>query len=107
MARQVTKLKSSYRTYERLMFTFGILAVLYALKHYEKIEDYEECQKIIDAIRNQEKKLDVELFTVITSENIDMVYELFKDQRITKRDIIIRSKMYSKEIINKIEKQNK
>ena len=42
--------KKHYRNY---MFMYGILSVLFVLKYYENNEEYEECQKIIDAIKEQ------------------------------------------------------
>lgn len=107
MAQRVTKLKSSYRTYQKMIFSYGILAVLYALEHYEKIENYEECQKIIDAIRNKEKELGIKLFTTINKESLAEVKSMFKGVKITEREIIEASKQYSKIIIKQIEKQNK
>jgi len=49
--------------YRTLMYNYGLLTVLYILEHFEAIEDYEECEMIIQAIRSEEKRLETTLFT--------------------------------------------
>lgn len=107
MASKSLTSKSSSKTYRQLIFTYGILAVLYALKYFEKQEDYTECQKIYDAVKELEKELEIELFTTITKENIQMVVDTFDEKQITEKLVVERSRKYSWEVINKIRKLNK
>ena len=91
--------KDHYRIH---IFKFGILSVLYTLKHFEKLENYEECQKIIDAIKEQEQKLDIKLFTVITKQTIQEVVDSYKAFNLTGNNAVDNSKYYSEIIIKEI-----
>jgi len=93
-----TTLKN-YRVY---LFTYGILSVLFALHYFEDLEDYDECQKIIDAIREQEERLNVKLFTVINKETISEVIEEYKPFGLTGINVIENSKYYSELIIKEV-----
>lgn len=86
--------------YRKCLFKYGILSVLYVLEHFEKIENYERCQQIIDAIREQEEKLDIKLFTVITKETIQEVIDNYKNFNLTGKNAVENSK-YCAELIIK------
>jgi hypothetical protein len=90
-----TLLNTTTKFYIKAMFTYGILSVLYALEKFEKEERYEECQKIIEAIKLQEKRLDTKLFTTITTENIAEVIEGYKKFGMTGENAVENSKCYS------------
>lgn len=85
------------------MFVYGILSILFVLQHYESKEEYEECQKIIDAIREKEKVLETTLFTKITPESVKEVIETYKKFNLTGENAIENSKYYSKLILKEIE----
>lgn len=89
-----------YRIY---IFTYGILSVLFVLNHFERLEMYEECQKIIDAIKEQEDRLNVKLFTVINKEAIQEVIETYKKFNLTGENAVENSKYYSDIIIDELE----
>lgn len=89
--------------YRKYIFTYGILSVLFVLKHFEENEQYEECQKIIDAIKEQEEKLNITLFTTITKDNIELVIEVYKKFNLAGKNVIENSKYYSLGIIKEIE----
>lgn len=91
--------------YRKYMFMYGILSVLFVLEYYEYEEEYEECQKIIDSIREQEKRLDTTLFTTITTETIKEVVETYKKNNLTGKNAIENSKYYSTLIIKEIESE--
>lgn len=64
--------------YRIQIFKYGILSLLFVLEHFEREENYEECQYIIDAIRLQEERLDIKLFTVINKNTIQEVIDSYK-----------------------------
>lgn len=90
---------ANYRIY---IFTYGILSVLYVLKRLEKVENYEECQKIIDAIKEQEERLDIKLHTVISKELINEVIDTYKKFNLTGVNLIENSKYYADIIIDEL-----
>lgn len=73
------------------MFMYGILSVLYVLEYFEFDENYEEYQKIIDAIKEQEQILDTRLFSTITTETIKEVVESYKiaQSKVLFKDIFV------------------
>jgi len=86
---------STPKHYRKYMFMYGILSVLFVLEYYEYKEEYEECQKIIDAIKGQEKALETTLFTRITTETIKEVIETYRKFNLTGKNVIENSKYYS------------
>ena len=96
---------STTKHYRKYMFTYGILSVLFVLEYYEYKEEYEECQKIIDAIKEQEKALDTTIFTKITTETIKEVVETYKKFNLTGKNAIENCKYYSELILKEIESE--
>jgi len=94
---------TSTKIYRKYMFMYGILSVLYVLEYFEFDENYEECQKIIDAIEEQEKALDTNLFSTITTETIKEVVESYKKFNLTGKNAIENSKYYATLILKEIE----
>jgi len=94
---------TSTKIYRKYMFMYGILSVLYVLEYFEFDENYEECQKIIDAIKEQEKALDTTLFSTITTETIKEVVESYKKFNLTGKNAIENSKYYATLILKEIE----
>ena len=94
---------TSTKIYRKYMFMHGILSVLYVLEYFEFDENYEECQKIIDAIKEQEKALDTTLFSTITTETIKEVVESYKKFNLTGKNAIENSKYYATLILKDIE----
>lgn len=96
-------MKTTTLHYRKYMFMYGILSVLFVLEYFEFDENYEECKKIIDAIREQEKILGDTLFTTITKDTIKEVVESYKKFNLTGENAIENSKYYSTLIIKEIE----
>ena len=94
---------TSTKIYRKYMFMYGILSVLYVLEYFEFDENYEECQKIIDAIKEQEKALDTTLFSTITTETIKEVVDIYKKFNLTGKNAIENSKYYATLILKEIE----
>lgn len=99
--------KTTTKDYKRFIFTYGILSVLYVIEYYEFDEEYEECQKIIDAIREIETTLDTTIFTTITAEAVKEVIESYKQFNMSGENVIGKSKMYCTLIIKEIESKFK
>ena len=76
------------------------------MQFFEHIENYEECKKIIDAIKEQEKILNVELFTVINKENIQTVIDGFKPFGLTGNKAVENSIYYSELIVTEVINKN-
>ena len=98
------QMKTTTIHYRKYMFMYGILSILYVLEHFEIEENYEECQKIIDAIKEQENALETTLFTTITKETIKEVVDNYKNFNLTGNNAIENSKYYANLIIKEIEK---
>lgn len=96
------KYKSSIEIYRKYMFMYGILTILELLQHFENIEEYEECQKIIDAIKEQEIRLNTTLYTKITKEAINEVIETYKKFNLTGKNALENSIYYKNLILNEI-----
>lgn len=94
---------TSTKIYRKYMFMYGILSVLYVLEYFEFEENYEECEKIIDAIKEQEKVLDTTLFSKITTETIKEVVDGYKKFNLTGKNAIDNSKYYATLILKEIE----
>lgn len=100
-------MKTTIAHYRIYMFTYGLLSVLFVLKHFESLEMFEECQKIIDAIKEQEQRLNVKLFTVINKEVINEVIETYNKFNLTGENAVENSKYYSELIIKEINQKFK
>ena len=96
-------MKTTTLHYRKYMFMYGILSVLFVLEYFEFNENYEECQKIIDAIKEQEKALDTTLFTTITKDTIKEVIESYRKFNLTGINAIENSKYYATLILKEIE----
>jgi hypothetical protein len=48
-------------TYNHYLMIYGITTIIMVLRHYESIEDYKECQTIIEFIRSEEIRLKIKL----------------------------------------------
>lgn len=95
-------MQTTAKNYRVYLFAYGILSVLFALKHFEEKENFEECQKIIDAIREQERRLETTLFTVINKETIAEVILSYEKVGLTGENLIENSKYCSELIIMEI-----
>ena len=96
-------MKTTTLHYRKYMFMYGILSVLFVLEYFEFNENYEECQKIIDAIKEQEKILGETLFTTITKDTIKEVVESYRKFNLTGINAIENSKYYATLILKEIE----
>lgn len=88
-----------YRLY---IFIYGILSVLMVLEFFELSENYEECQKIVDAIREQKHQLGIELPTTISREVIHSLIDEYKKHNLNERDLIEHSMYYSSLILDEL-----
>ena len=96
-------MKTTTLHYRKYIFMYGILSVLFVLEYFEFNENYEECQKIIDAIKEQEKILGETLFTTITKDTIKEVVESYRKFNLTGINAVENSKYYATLILKEIE----
>ena len=85
------------------MFIYGILSVLYVMESYIVEEKYEECKKIIDAIKEQEQRLDIKLFTVINEDTMSAIVKTYNNFNLTGENVICNSRYYAEIIIDEID----
>lgn len=88
--------------YKQQMFLYGLLTLLYVLQHFETQEDYEECKTIMDAIREQEKRLDTTFFTKITDDAIAEVISVYQKHGMTGENAVENSKFYASRVLMEI-----
>lgn len=97
----------SIAQYRKWMFMYGVLTLLHVMKHFQEKEEYEECQRILDAINEQEKRLECKLPREINEDGIKQMVEVYKSFGLTGDYAVENSKHYSELIIKEIEDGNK
>ena len=81
---------------------YGILSALFVLEYLQEMEQYEECQKIIDAIQEQNRRLECNLPTHREELKIKDVVSVYKKTGLMGINHFENSKYYSELIINEI-----
>lgn len=92
--------------YRKYMFMFGVLTLLLLLKYLEEKENYEECEKIIGAIKEQEERLETSFPREISNKTINEIKEIYKTFGLTGENLMENSLYYRDYIINEL-KENK
>lgn len=82
---------------------YGILTILYVLKHFENEEEYEECQKIMDAINEQNVRLECNIPTVISEALHYEIIEVYKRFGLTGVNVEHNSAYYCSLVIQEID----
>ena len=95
-------MKTTIKYYEGKIFLYGILTTLYIMEYFIEVENYEECQKIIDTIRYIEKRLNTNLFTTITKDTIKEVIKSYESFGLTGDNAEENSRYYADILINEI-----
>ena len=96
-------IKTTNKTYTNYLYSYGIVSLLFVCQYFEKIENYEECQKIINAINEHNNIMKTDkLSTVITKELIDDVINTYKDFKLTGDNLIDNSQYYAELMILEI-----
>jgi fructose/tagatose bisphosphate aldolase len=86
--------------YKKYIFSYGIISVLIVLQELERRENFEECQKIIDTIKELNGVLEMELPTVITPESIEEVIKTYLEFNIkTNSDKVLQTSIYFAQLI--------
>ena len=96
------KVKTTVNSYGNYFYAFGMLTVLYLLEYFENEENYEECDKIVKAIREQEKRLDTSFYTKITKDCIIEVMDAYNRNGLNPNNAIEMAKFYKNEILETI-----
>ena len=86
---------------------YGLLTILFVLEHYEAEEEYEECKKIIDVIKEQQEFLGTTLSTTLNNATIKEVVDAYKDFNLTGVNAVSNSKYYASLVINDNDKLKK
>jgi len=96
-------MKTTIKHYRKWTFMYGITTTLMVLEHYEKSENYEECQKIIDSIKEQEEKLGIKLWTRNSDESFKEVIKSYEDCGLTGKNAYENSEYYRDVILKEIQ----
>lgn len=88
--------------YRNFIFIYGILSVLMTLEYLEEKEYFEECRKIIEAIKEQEKSLGIKFYYKINEQTIDELSKEYKDLNLDTDFMIGASMCYCKIILNEL-----
>ncbi len=83
--------------YRNFINQYGLISLIYVLHHFERVENYEECE-IIRAVIQDESCLPITL----DNDTIDMVIECYEEfgQEIDKEKLLEKSQSYANEFIN-------
>lgn len=87
------------KDYQSLIFSFGILTILFVLEYYQEKEDYEECQKIIDTLDGIELGYGIRLPRRIDEETKLIVLHSYRKFKLTGINAEHNSKCYANLII--------
>jgi len=96
-------METSVDYYRIQLFKFGIITLINVLEYFEFDENYEECYKIISAIKKQEKRLDIKLPTVINNEVVKDIINEYKKFGLTGEFALSSSKYYATLVLKEIE----
>lgn len=96
-------METTSTTYRKYMFKYGILTIIYVLEKMVDREEYEECQKIMEAIAEQEKRLSVELPRNASRESIDKLIEVYQQYGVSGSHVVENSKYYSGIVLNELD----
>lgn len=88
--------------YRKYIFMYGIISIILVLEFFEQQEDFEECQIIVKAIREQEEIIGAKLYTRITEDCIKDVTKSYKKYNMTGENALENSKFYATKIIKEL-----
>jgi hypothetical protein len=99
----VVMFKTDKEDYQKFIINFGIVPTLILLEKFEKLELYEECSKILGAIKSINKKGIIYKETKLTDELINGVVEDYRKMGIDDMDkekLMERSERYASSFIS-------
>jgi hypothetical protein len=99
----VVMFKTDKEDYQKFIINFGIVPTLILLEKFEKLELYEECSKILGAIKSINKKGTIYKKTKLTDELINGVVEDYRKMGIDDMDkekLMERSERYASSFIS-------
>lgn len=102
----MNKYTTCLKKYRIYIWTYGIVSVLKVMKHFQELENYEECKKIIDAIKSHETELGIILFTELTNKNIESCMSYFKEHGLTTEEFMDHTNYYSEYILQEIKEKH-
>ncbi len=81
---------------------YGIISVLIVRDYFESVEDFEQCAVIMDALEEQEQRLDIVLPRVIDDKCIAEVQDVYLREGLTGINLLENSEYYAELIIREI-----
>ena len=89
-------------TYRKYMFMYGIISVLLVRDYFESVENFEECSVIMEAIAEQEIRLDTKFPTVIDDSALNTVLKVYHEHGQTGVHLLENSQYYCTIILKEI-----
>ena len=90
------------RYYEKKIWMYGVLTILYVMEFFVEVENYEECKKIVDSIHAIEKRLGQKLFTEINKDTLKEVIKSYNNCGFTGENAEHNHKIYADALIDEI-----
>jgi hypothetical protein len=101
--KELVMFKTDKEDYQKFIINFGIVPTLILLQKFETLEFYEECGKILGAIKSINKKALIYKQTKITDELIDEVVDDYRKmgmEDMNKEKLMERSERYAASFIS-------
>lgn len=95
-------IETTHLHYSKYIFQYGIITVIFLLETLEKMEEYEECKKIMDAVKYNEDRLSIKLHTRFSEDLLDEVIETYKKHNLTGKNVVENSMYCAGLIMNEI-----
>lgn len=99
----MSKYNTTIDFYRKRMLMYGTITVIYLCEYFEEREEYEECDKIIHAVRQQSDLLNIDLPTKLNDEFIKEVKKLYLSHGFSENTLLNNSSRYANEILREIE----
>ena len=101
--KELVMFKTDKDDYQKFIINFGIVPTLILLEKFEKLELYEECGKILGAIKSINKKVLIYKETKLTDQLINEVVDDYRKMGIDDMDkekLMERSERYASSFIS-------
>ena len=99
----IVMFKTTGEDYKKFIINLGIIPSLILLKKFEDLELYEECEKILEAVKLLNKKAVVYKETKLTDELISQVvddYQKMGMEEMDKEKLLIRAEKHASSFIS-------
>ena len=93
---------TTVKQYEQYIPLYGILSVLFILSMFEQDENFEECQKIMTAIKNVESLVNIKLPHVLNEEAITDVKRSYRELKLNEDNVVTNTVINAKKLYEEI-----